>query len=64
MMKLAQRFLRWINPDDEEERMDTRHSLHMVEAHAEDLSATITGIDADALRAAIERMRKAALETE
>ena len=55
-MTLGRKFLRFIAPENENLRMEMRHSMAMIEAHTEDMNRTVT-LNRDQLLAAIERFR-------
>lgn len=56
MTTLARKFLRFVDPDAEANRMDMRRTMSVIEAHTEDLNRTVT-LNRDQLMAAIERFR-------
>lgn len=55
-MTMGRKFLRFLAPENEDQRMDMRRSMAMIEAHTEDLTRTVT-LNRDQLMAAIERFR-------
>ena len=55
-MTIGKMFLRLVAGENENQRMDMRRSMAMIEAHTEDLTRTVT-LNRDQLMAAIERFR-------
>lgn len=55
-MTIGKMFLRLVSGANEDQRMDMRRSMAMIEAHTEDLNRTVT-LNRDQLMAAIERLR-------
>lgn len=55
-MTIGKMFLRFVSSENEDQRMDMRRSMAMIEAHTEDLNRTVT-LNRDQLMAAIERFR-------
>lgn len=57
-MTFGKKILRFISAESEDQRMDMRRSMAMIEAHTEDLTRTVT-LNRDQIMAAIERFRSA-----
>lgn len=55
-MTMGKKFLRFLSAENEDQRMDMRRSMAMIEAHTEDLTRTVT-LNRDQIMAAIERFR-------
>lgn len=55
---MGKKFLRLLSAENEDQRMDMRRSMAMIEAHTEDLTRTVT-LNRDQIMAAIERFRNA-----
>lgn len=57
-MRFGVALLRFIHPKPEQERMEWRHEMARVRAHAEDLTRTIVGLDPNELRKAGDACRE------